>query len=361
MKFKTPTHTVRPSLLRSRLIRGEFPWAPCNYVTRASFTSCWSDWVSHVFANDPPFVKVMEKVDRSKELKAATIESAKYSREFLARLRADAPPASDMPHRKVRETGNVLFPGHRKMARESLKYTYATWISSSVFIMACLLAEGVRLPLAFFYLGSLYGRLDQIQEQLFSSYGRFPINSFVDLVFLQSFLFERFPEYAPVRSILDPSRDEKAPEVEPRVWGWSMGRPRRLLIDLIDEEDQFSHRPYTQNFFPGMESLHRLYQESEFATRNAHSSRVEGVYDMWQLILFPQVPPGFIITDIVSITWGAFWTYTYRPDRVCRQFGIDQPPCSLDLDFCNFSEAMKAFIQGFRRDSSLRRFQVYFT
>ncbi|KAJ1423038.1 putative gamma-aminobutyric acid receptor subunit alpha-4-like [Sesbania bispinosa] len=124
-----------------------------------------------------------------------------------------------------------------------------------------------------------------------------------------------------------------------------MGHPRCLLIDLIDEEDQFSDRPYTQNFFPGVESLHRLYQESEFATRNARSSRVEGVYEMWQLILFPQeVLPGFITTDTVSIAGGAFWLYAYRPDRVCRQFGIDQPPCLLDLGFCNFSEAMEAVL-----------------
>ncbi|KAJ1400901.1 Aminotransferase-like, plant mobile domain [Sesbania bispinosa] len=354
-------------------------------MTRASFTSCWAERVSHVFTNDPPFVKVMEKVDydvssgpvdsyiiyRAKELKTTTIESAKYSREFLAKLCADPPPVSDTSHRKVRGMSNVLLPGQRKVARESLKYTYATWIkyffgdfdldknnflrgpslpqplkraaffafwiskyvfpgppwesvSSSVFMMACLLVEGVRLPLASFYLGSLYGRLDQIQEQLFSSYGRFPINSFVDLIFLQSFLFEHFSEYALVRSIPDPSRDEKAPEAEPRVWGWSVGRPRRLLVDLIDEEDQFLHHPYTQNFFPGVETLHRLYQAEEFATRN--------------------VLPGFIIIDTVSIAGGAFWPYAYRPDRVCRKFGIDRPPCSLDLGFCSFSEAMKVVL-----------------
>ncbi|KAJ1405754.1 hypothetical protein SESBI_25667 [Sesbania bispinosa] len=201
---KTPTHTVGPSLHRSRLIRGEFPWSPCNYVTRASFTSCWAEWVSHVFANDLPFVKVTVKagiagavrasprfgvflrvedlncvvqrwsrvthtfftswgeftptledvhilmrlplfrdhdassgpvdshiIDRAKELKATTIESAKYSREFLARLSVGPSSVSDTPHRKVRGTGNMLLPGQRKVARESLKYTYATWISFS--------------------------------------------------------------------------------------------------------------------------------------------------------------------------------------------------------------------------------------
>ncbi|KAJ1396550.1 Aminotransferase-like, plant mobile domain [Sesbania bispinosa] len=286
-------------------------------------------------------------IDMAKELKAATIESAKYSREFLARLRADVPSVSDTPQHKVRGTDKKNFiPGPslpQPLKRAAFlafwlsKYIFPgpPWesVSSSVFIMACLLAEGVRLPLASLYLGSLYGRLDQIQEQLFSSY-----------------------EYAPVRSIPDPSRDEKASEPEPRVWGWSMGRPRSLLVDLIDEEDQFLHRPYTQNFFPGVETLHRLYLKGDFATRNVRSSRTEGVYDMWQLILSPQVLPGFIITDTVSIAGGAFWPYIYRPDRVCRQFGIDQPPCSLDLGFCSFSEAMKAVL--FRSSDSVTPFDA---
>ncbi|KAJ1441596.1 Aminotransferase-like, plant mobile domain [Sesbania bispinosa] len=261
-------------------------------------------------------------IDRAKELKAVTIEGANYSIEFLAKLRANAPPFSDTPQRKVRGTGNVLLPGQRKMARESLKYTYATWIryffgdfdldkknflpgpslpqplkraaflafwlskyvfsgppwesvSSSVFIMACLLAEGVRLPLASFY-----------------------------LVFLQSFLFERFLEYAPVQSIPDPSRDGKAPEVEPHVWSLYTVYIRRV------------------NLLPATLVLPVL-KEYMICGRSF-------------LALSLQTP--------CQLLGGAFWPYAYRPDRVCRQFGIDHPPCSLDLGFCNFSEAMKAVL-----------------
>ncbi|KAJ1396277.1 Aminotransferase-like, plant mobile domain [Sesbania bispinosa] len=71
-------------------------------------------------------------VEMAKELKVATIESAKYSREFLAQHRATLVSSigslSKTPPSKVRGTGNVLPPHQRKVAKGSLKYTYATWI-----------------------------------------------------------------------------------------------------------------------------------------------------------------------------------------------------------------------------------------
>ncbi|KAJ1438450.1 Aminotransferase-like, plant mobile domain [Sesbania bispinosa] len=293
-----PNYSVGPSLLRSRLICGEFPWTSCAFVARATCTSGWSEWVDYVFVNDGPFVErwsstthtfftawgefapsledvcVLLKLplfgdyditsspidshilDKARELKTATIESAKYSREFLTRMRSEPSFVGGSfvkkPPRKVKGTGNVLPPAQRKVARESLKYTYATWIS-------------------------FYGRLDQVQDQLLSSFGRFPINTFVDLIFLQCFLFERYPEYAPVRAVPEPPSEGDERPLEPHVWGWASGRPRHSLLDIIDEEDQFVHRPYTKNFFPGVEGLHRLYQESEFIP----PERSGRVLDVW--------------------------------------------------------------------------------
>ncbi|KAJ1437619.1 hypothetical protein SESBI_03618 [Sesbania bispinosa] len=238
----------------------------------------------------------------AKDLKAATIDSAKYSREFLAKRRA-APmsppdPSSKMPPRKVRGTGNVLPPERRKSARESLKYTYATWVRY------------------------FFGDYDACKY----------------------FLYECFPEYAPIRTVLKPLQEGENRPLEPRVWGWSIGRPRQLLSELLDEQDQFVHRPYTLNFFSGVEAMQFLYRQSAFPTRNNKASRSEGAFDLWQLILQPQFLPGFIITDTVSSTGGAFWPYSYRLDRVCRQFGLDQPPRCIKLDFCDISEAMKVVL-----------------
>ncbi|KAJ1390989.1 hypothetical protein SESBI_37008 [Sesbania bispinosa] len=187
-------------------------------------------------------------------------------------------PCSKTPPRRVKGTGNVLPLAQRKVARESLKYTYVTWV-----------------------------------RRILWSLGPIPD---------------------------PPSEDEERP-LEPRVWGWSSGLSRHSLLDIIDEEDQCVHRPYTNNFFPGVEGLHCLYQEGEFASRNVRSSRVEDVFDVWCLILCPQILPGFIITDTVSIAGSVFFPFSYRPDRLCCQFGLDQPPCHVDLEFCEVSVAMK--------------------
>ena len=71
-------------------------------------------------------------------------------------------------------------------------------ISPDICIIANLLTEGRRLLLAPMYLGGLYARLDQIQEQMKISFGHFAVNYFVDKVFLQYFLFERFLPFGPI-------------------------------------------------------------------------------------------------------------------------------------------------------------------
>ncbi|KAJ1408171.1 Aminotransferase-like, plant mobile domain [Sesbania bispinosa] len=263
--------------------------------------------------------------EMSKVLKAASAEGARHSRKKLALRRASASPSTV----KVR-----LPKGKRSEAtsstRSRVKYTYATWVhfflgdfpssdlfeagpdhpqsleraafvsfwlsryvflsppwesvSLAVFTVASLLAEGVRLPLGSFYLGGLYGRLDQLQEQMYFSYGRFSINSCVDVVFLQIFLYERFLCYGPVKRV-----------------------PKPPCMD-------------------------RIYLEPSFSTQNDKSSRTKGVYDFWLLCLYPHVLPGFIITDTVGLFGGVLFPFHYRPDRVCRQFGLDLPPLPLDLD-----------------------------
>ncbi|KAJ1387268.1 hypothetical protein SESBI_40090 [Sesbania bispinosa] len=325
-----PTHFVAPSLLRSHLKSREFSWSTIHFMTRATSTGCWSKWIDYVFSNDAPFVEILTKVgvayairmspklgtirqveyldalvqrwshtthifyaswgeftptledvhvlmklplledsdiscspacshliDMAKYLKNATIESAKYSQEFLAKCRNDPvsfDPASKTPHRKVKGTRNILPPEKR-----------------------------TRIPLAPLFLGGFYGCLDQIQDQMLSSFGRFPINSFVDLVFLQYFLFERFPEYAPIRAVLSlPLREKIVLLILGHGAGLWVARVIRFLTLLTKK--------------------------------------------------------------IISSVGGAFWPYAYRPDRVCCQFGLDQLPCSIDIAFNDVGEAMKAIL-----------------
>lgn len=75
-------------------------------------------------------------------------------------------------------------------------------MSPAILPVTTLLAEGIRLPLGPCYLGGLYGCLDQLQEQMSISYGCFSLNSYLDIAFLQLFLYERFPDHAPIHNIL---------------------------------------------------------------------------------------------------------------------------------------------------------------
>lgn len=63
--------------------------------------------------------------------------------------------------------------------------------------MAVLLAQGKRLPLAAWYLGVLYARLDEATRNVTRSMGRYAVVSYVDANFLQLFLWERFKGLAP--------------------------------------------------------------------------------------------------------------------------------------------------------------------
>ncbi|KAJ1406807.1 Aminotransferase-like, plant mobile domain [Sesbania bispinosa] len=214
-------------------------------------------------------------------------------------------------------------------------------MSPAIITLASLLAEGIRLPLASFYLGGLYGRLYQIQEQMYFSYGHFSINSCVDAVFVQMFLYERFPRYGPVRRVPKPPLEE---DVFPEYQGWSLGRPRHPLVDLIDDENSFMFCPYTSSFSLGVEGMNRIYLEPSFSTRNNKGSWLECVYDFWLMCVRPRVLPGFIVTDTVGLIGSALFPFLYRPNQVCRQFELDQPPISLDLDPLSLQDVMRSIL-----------------
>lgn len=61
-----------------------------------------------------------------------------------------------------------------------------------VFPMEVSHAQGKRLALASWYLGSLYAHLEECLRNITRSFGRYDVVSFVDTNFLQLFLWERF-------------------------------------------------------------------------------------------------------------------------------------------------------------------------
>ncbi|KAJ1440461.1 hypothetical protein SESBI_02034 [Sesbania bispinosa] len=339
---KAPSLDLGPSLLRSRIATEEFPWSPICFVSKSFHPNGWAEWVDHVFTTDEPFVDIW--------IFGSTLE---LQNSFLFMSWGEFTPTLEgvaillkLPMFGDFDLSATVLDCHIAEMTKSLKVATlesAKHSREKLALRRFHQGADARLPLASIYLGSLYGRLDQLQEQMYSSYGHFSVNSCIDYVFIQMFLYERFPDYGPVRRIPKLLVGDSSPP-EYRVQGWSLGCPRQPLINLIDDEVSFVFRPYTSSFFSGVEGVDRIYLEPVFSTRNNKGSQIEGVFDFWLLYVRPQVLPGFIMTDIVGIIGGTLFPFSYSPSRVCRQFGLDQPPLPLELDLLPVHEAMKAVL-----------------
>ncbi|QHN99193.1 uncharacterized protein DS421_13g395760 [Arachis hypogaea] len=198
-------------------------------------------------------------------------------------------------------------------------------MSHGVFLLACLIAGGERLPLASLYLGSLYTRLDQFSQQLKIAHGRFPVLAFIDEIFLQLFLFERFSQFAPIRKPPTILPDKKA---SPRAWIWGSTHPSKSLEDVIDLEDNFCFRPYVTSYQPNASAIHRIYSACLEHDRNDIFTGKEGAYDFWLLCTSPTPISGLIVMDRDFHCGALICPVIYRPDRVLFQKELPEyNPC----------------------------------
>ncbi|MED6219226.1 hypothetical protein PIB30_033838 [Stylosanthes scabra] len=220
-------------------------------------------------------------------------------------------------------------------------------MGQGVFLLACVIARGRRVPLAPLYLGGLYARLDHFSEQLKIAHGRFPVLAYIDEIFLQLFLFEHFPRFAPTRKLPTILPDKKA---SPRTWSWGSAYPSRCLEEVIELEENFSFRPYTSS--PGASHLHHFYSSNYESDRNGIIDGKEGSYDFWLLYTSPTPLPGLIIMDRDYPSGAIICPITYRPDRVSRQLRWDQDPKNVEPAFYPIEDLMKKVL--FRR--SLQEF-----
>ena len=65
------------------------------------------------------------------------------------------------------------------------------------------LVKGHSFPLAPYFLGTMYSHLDHFTLDLQHSWGRFHVETFVRVAFLQIWLWEHFKNYAPVPKSLN--------------------------------------------------------------------------------------------------------------------------------------------------------------
>ncbi|MED6149864.1 hypothetical protein PIB30_066696, partial [Stylosanthes scabra] len=161
-------------------------------------------------------------------------------------------------------------------------------MSQGVFLLACVIAEGRRVPLAPLYLGGLYARLVHFSEQLRIADGRFAVLAYIDEIFLQLFLFEHFPQFAPSR---------KLPTILPiRKRALVLGHGVLLILPgswrkSLTWRKISPSAPYISSLHSDAFDLHQFYSSDLENDRNEITTGKEGAYDFWLLCTSPTPLP----------------------------------------------------------------------
>ena len=120
-------------------------------------------------------------------------------------------------------------------------------ILSRHFSLVIKLARGQSFPLAPYFLGTLYSHLNHFTLDLQRSWGRFQVETFVPVAFLQIWLWEHFRNYAPVPSVLNFYKTSlPSPQGLPRSWHWNKVAvsSNSFLSKVLDDPTNWIARPY---------------------------------------------------------------------------------------------------------------------
>lgn len=155
--------------------------------------------------------------------------------------------------------------------------------------------------------------------------GRYDVVSYVDANFLQLFLWERFEGLAPKPRDFKAPRPQIVDGVEKVKTSLLASRARRWyeqpreekvpLIHLIDEEGTYNFRP---NSFAPPGVLPTVLYSPEVSGQRSSKER-SSLPEELKMLLAVLAP-----TTLPSITESGEALTSYSPQRVMRQFGLDQ-------------------------------------
>ncbi|GAV64405.1 hypothetical protein CFOL_v3_07923 [Cephalotus follicularis] len=138
----------------------------------------------------------------------------------------------------------------------------------------------MRFGLAHAFLGTLYERLDQYREAMERSTGRHIHMYFVDIAFLQIFMWERFP------SLSKPVARVSNEELIFHALRWLGIKKSRNVNEVLDKESEFCFCSYVNEI--GNFKVVINYLETDWVVRMA---RTEGShqdsYQQMALVFFP--------------------------------------------------------------------------
>jgi hypothetical protein len=88
-----------PSLLRSHLLRQEFPYMPIQFVSWREVTDGWSVWVRHTFSQDLEFVEILTRTGVAHAIRASlACQSPGLQKTLICSWSAGAPRPTPLLH-----------------------------------------------------------------------------------------------------------------------------------------------------------------------------------------------------------------------------------------------------------------------
>lgn len=139
------------------------------------------------------------------------------------------------------------------------------------------LTKGYSSPLAPYFLGTLYS-LDCFTLDLQRSWGRFQVEIFVIVAFLQIWLWEHFKNYSLVPKILNSFKTSfPSSQGLPQSRGWNkvVVSSNSFLCKVLDGSTNWAARPYSPLESELTSLFHSLKNEIVSCYKNAHWSMEE--------------------------------------------------------------------------------------
>ena len=218
------------------------------------------------------------------------------------------------------------------------------------FPLAVVLYKGVSLPLGTLCLGTLYSELDRLRNDELEGLPYHIIESSINVVLLQTFIWEHSKNYIDVGKDVG---DVKAtnwvvgavgPNGELQFLGFEDGLPLLMKwmglkvwnlpsITLLDGRAHFAWKPYS-------------YVAVGFCCPNPFPNARLGSQE-FRLNNHEKIPNFLLITSPSFIPYpsGAGFDLTqYSPHRVLRQFGFDQDVPDINTTRCPLTDAIKPLV-----------------
>ena len=222
------------------------------------------------------------------------------------------------------------------------------FVKPFTFPLAVVLCRGASLPLGTLCLGTLYSELDRLRSDELEGSPYHVIDSSINVVPMQTFMWEHSKDYVDVGDVKASSWVIRLAghDGELQFLGFKNGLPLLMKwmglkvwnlpsITLLDDGGHFAWKPYS-------------YVTAGFQCPNPFPSARLGSQE-FGLNENEKIPNLLLIISPSFIPYprgDRFGLTQYNPHRVMRRFGFDQDVPDINTTVCALSDAVKPLVHG---------------